>query len=159
MELFLPLLGLWSKNFFYNIFSILPKEFKNGFQNRKWNYFSQFWASDQKTSFTTSFPYLPRSSKLIFKTGNEIIQTGNGIISPTSGPLIKKLLLQHIFHTDQRVQHWFSKQEIELSKHEMEFLPLLGLWSKNCRYSIFSILTNEFKISFKNRKWNHFSHF
>ena len=49
------------------------------------------------------------SSKLVFKTGgngiiqtgNEINQTGNGIISPTAGPLIKKLLLQHLLHTNQ----------------------------------------------------------
>ena len=27
---------------------------------------------------------------MIFKTGNEIIYTGNGIISPTSRPLMKK---------------------------------------------------------------------
>ena len=56
---------------------------------------------------------------MIFKTGNEIIQTGNGIISPTSGPLIKKLLLQHLLHITQEVRNWFSKQEMELSKQEM----------------------------------------
>ena len=68
------------------------------------------------------------SSKLVFKTGNGIIQTGNGIISPTSRPLIKKLLLQHLLHINQGVQNWFSKQEMELSKQEMElFLPLPGL--------------------------------
>ena len=57
MELFLPLPGLRSKNFFYNIFSILTKEFKIVFQNRKWNfpnriwyYFSHLKASDQITS-------------------------------------------------------------------------------------------------------------
>jgi hypothetical protein len=31
------------------------------------------------------------------KTGNEIIETGNGIISPTSRPLIKKLNEQKFF--------------------------------------------------------------
>ena len=50
--------------------------------NRKWNYFTYFQASDKKTSFTKCFLFLPRSSKLIFKTGN-------GIISPTSWLLIK----------------------------------------------------------------------
>ena len=80
MELFLPLPGLWSKNLFYNISSILTKEFRIGFQNRKCNYCSHFQASYQKTSFTTSSSFFPRSSKLIFKTGNGIIQTGNGII-------------------------------------------------------------------------------
>ena len=55
-------------------------------------------ASDQKTSFTKCFSFVPRVSKLIFKTGNWIFQTGNGIISTTSRPLIKKLLLQNINH-------------------------------------------------------------
>ena len=60
--------------------------------NRKWNYFLKFQASDQKTSFSTSFSHDPKGSKLIFKTANGIIQTGNGIIPPTSKLLIKKLL-------------------------------------------------------------------
>ena len=34
-----------------------------------------------------------KKSKLDLKTGNGIIQTGNEIISPTSGPSIKKRLL------------------------------------------------------------------
>ena len=49
-------------------------------QNRKWNYFSNFQASDQKTPFTKCLTFDPRGSKLIFKTENGIIQTGNGII-------------------------------------------------------------------------------
>ena len=52
-----------------------------------------------KTSFTKCLSFVPSGSKLIFKTGNRIIQTGNGIISPTSRPLIKKLLLQKVFHS------------------------------------------------------------
>ena len=88
--------------------------------------------SDQKTSFTKCFSFVPRCSRLIFKTGNGIIQTGNGIMSPISRPLIKKLLLQHVFHLFQGVQNWFCKQGMELSKQEMElFLPLPGLWSRN----------------------------
>ena len=146
---------------------MLSKESKIGFQNRKWNYFFHFQASDQKTSFTKCFSFGPRGSKLIFKTGNEIIQTGNGIISPTSRPLIKKLLLQHLLHINQGVKNWFSKQEMELFKQEMElFLPLPGLWSNNFFYNIISISTNEFKINFQNRKWsypnrkwNYFFHF
>ena len=112
MELFLSLPGLWSNKFFYNIISISIKEFKINFQNRKWNYSNRKWnyffhfqASDQITSFTTAFPYLQRNSKLIFKTGNGIIQTGNGIISLTSKPLIKKLLLQNVSHLIQGVQN------------------------------------------------------
>ena len=61
---------------------------KWNYPNRIWNYFSTFQASDQKTYFTKCFSFVPRDSKLIFKTGNGIIQTGNGIISHTSRPLI-----------------------------------------------------------------------
>ena len=74
MESFLPLPGLWSKNFFCNISSILTKEFKIGFQNRKWNYpnrkwnyFSRFQVSDHKTSFTTSYPYEPKRLNIGFQ--------------------------------------------------------------------------------------------
>ena len=65
---------------------------KGNYPNRKWNYFYHFQASDQKTCSIKCFSIDPRSSKSVFKTGNEIIQTGNGIISPTSKLLIKKLL-------------------------------------------------------------------
>ena len=130
------------KNFFHKIF-----HFHQGVQTRKSNYFSHFLASDQKTSSTAYSPYLPRNSILIVKTGNGIIQTGNGIISPTSRPLIKKLLLQHLLHINQGFQNWFSKQEMELSKQEMEiFLTLPGLWSKHFFFNIFLIFTREFKI-------------
>ena len=111
---------------------------------------------------------------MVFKTRNGIIKTGNGIISPTSRTLNKILLLQHLLHINQGAQNWFSKQEIELSKQEMELskqemellLPLPGLLSKNFFYNIFFIFPKEFKIGFKNkkwnylnRKWNYFSHF
>ena len=51
--------------------------------------FCHFMASDQKPSFTTSSPYLPRKSKLVFKTGKGMIQTENRIIYFNSKPLIK----------------------------------------------------------------------
>ena len=102
MELILPLPGLWSKNFFYKMFLNWSKRFKIDFQNRKWNYpnrkwnyFSHFQASDQKSSFTKCFSFDPMGSKIVFKTGNGIIQTVNGIICPTFRPLIKKFLLQN----------------------------------------------------------------
>ena len=127
IELFLPLPGFWSKNFFYKMSLICSKRFKIDFQNRKWNhpnrkwnYFSHFQASDQKISFLRCFSFDPRDSKLIFKTGNGIIQTGNGIISPPSRTRIKKLLLQNVSHLFQRVQNQFSKQEMELSEQEMK---------------------------------------
>ena len=111
MELFLSLPVLWSKNFFYKMILIWSKRFNINFQkrkwnypNRKWNYFSQCQASEPKTSFTKCFLFVPRVSKLIFKTGNGIIQTGKRLISPTSGPLIRKLLLQNVSHLIQRVK-------------------------------------------------------
>ena len=88
MKLFLPLPGLQSKNFYYNMIVICSRGFKIYFKNRKqnhpnrkWNYFSHFktfsWylqTSDEKTYFTKCFSYGLRGSKLIFKTGNRIIQ-------------------------------------------------------------------------------------
>ena len=93
------------KKIFYNIFSRFTKEFKIDFQNRKQNYFSYFQASDQKISFTISSPHLLRSSKLIFKTGNGIIQIG--FISPASRPLIKTICLQYLLHIYQGVKNDF----------------------------------------------------
>ena len=94
------------KNLFYKMFLICSKGLKIDFQNRKWNYpnrkwnyFSHFQASDQKTCFTKCFLFVPRVSKLIFKTGNGIIQTGNEIISPTSRPKIKKHILRNVSHS------------------------------------------------------------
>ena len=75
------------------------------------NYFSHFQASDQKASFTYCFSFNQTGSKLIFKTGNGIILTGNIIISPTSRPPIKKLLLQHIFYLFQSFQNWFQNRK------------------------------------------------
>ena len=93
---------------------------------------------------------------MIFKTGNGIFQTWNRIISPTSRPLIKKLLLQDVSHFFKGVWDWYSKQEMELFKQEMElFLPLSGPWSKNYFYKNFLISTKEFKIDFQNRKQNY----
>ena len=126
-----PMVAL-TKNFFYNIFSISTKEFKIGFQNRKWNYpnrkwnyFSHFQASDEKTTFITFSPYQPKNSNWIFKTGNGIIQTGNGIISPTSCPLIKNFF------------YWM-------------FL----IWSKGVKINFWNR-----KWNYANRKWNYFSYF
>ena len=89
MELFYSLLGLWSKNVFYEMFHIFLKDFKLIFKTE--NEIIQtgngidfhFQASNQKKSFTRCFIFLARSLKLIFRTGNRIIQTGNEIISPT----------------------------------------------------------------------------
>ena len=75
MELFIPFPCLWSKNLFYNIYSILINKFKIGFQNRKWNYpnrkcnyFSHFRASDQKNSFFKMFHIFSEEFKIDFQT-------------------------------------------------------------------------------------------
>ena len=114
------------------MFFICSTGFDINYEYRKWNYpirkrnyFSHFQVSDQKTSFTKCFSYDLRGSKLIFKTGNGIFQTGNGIISPTSRPLIKKLLLQNLSCVFQGVQNPFSKQGMELYKQEMEYIQHL----------------------------------
>ena len=66
--------------------------------------------------------------------------------------LIKKLLLQDVSHFSQGVWDWYSKQEMELFRQEMElFYVLPGLCSKNFFYNILSISTKEFKIDFE--KW------
>ena len=52
---------------------------------------------------------LPKTSKLIFKTQNAIIQTGNGIILPTSSPQIK--YVSHFyqgFNIDFQNRKWNS---------------------------------------------------
>ena len=141
MELFLPLPGLWSKNFFYKMSLIFSKGLKIDFQNRKWNcpnrkwnHFSHFQASDQKTSFTKCVLFVPRGSKLIFKTGNGIVQTGNGIISPTSRPPIKKLLLLNVFYLFQRFQNWSNRKWNFLNR----------IWNFQNR-----------KWNCQNRKWNY----
>ena len=44
---------------------------------------------------------------------------------------------------------YFSKQEMQLSKQEMESFYLLpGLWLKNFFYKMFLIFTEVFKIDF-----------
>ena len=84
---------------------------KRNYPNRKWNYFSHFQASDGKTSFTNCFSFDLRGSKMIFITGNGIIQTGNGVIYPTSRPLFKKHLLQNVSHLIQGVQFNFQNRK------------------------------------------------
>ena len=68
-------------------------------------FFPHFQASNQKTSFTKHLSFDPMGSKFIFKRGNGIIQTVNGIISPSSRPLIKKLILQNVSHLFRGIQN------------------------------------------------------
>ena len=71
------------------MFTTLNNKSETGFENRKWNhpnrkwnYFSYFRTFNQGTYFTKDWTLLSRITKMVFKTGNGIIQTGNGIFSP-----------------------------------------------------------------------------
>ena len=89
----------------------------------------------------------------MLKRGNGIIQTGNGIISPISWPLIKKLILQKVSNFYNGVQNWCWKEEMDLSKQEMElFLLFPDHWSNNFFYKMFLNFINEVKAEFENRK-------
>ena len=86
------------------------------FENRKWNYpnrkqnyYCHFQASDQKKSFMKCFLFDPRGLKLVFKTGNRIIQTGNGTISPNSRPLVKKTSITKCSTFDPRSSNLIFK--------------------------------------------------
>ena len=131
MELFLPLPGIQSKNFFYLMFFIHSKGFKIDFKNRKWNHanrkwncFSHFWASYKKFFYRVVFN-VPKNPKLIFKTGNGIVKTGYLIIFPTSKPLIKNFFYRLFF-----VCSWGFKLDFQNRK-----------------------------LNYPNRKWNYFSPF
>ena len=90
---------------------------------------------------------------MVLKTGHGIIQKGNAIISPISWPLIKKLILQNVSNFYQRVQNWVWKQEMELSKQEMElFLLFPDLQSKTFFYKMFLNFINEVKAGFESGK-------
>ena len=144
------------KNFFYKKFLTFKNESKTGFENRKynylnrkWKYFSYFLTSNQKTYFTKDLSLLPRFLKMVFKTGNGIIQTGNGIISPNYWPLIKKLIIQKVANFYNGVQNWCWKEETELSKQEMElFLLFPDHWSKNLFYKMFITFISKLHLDF-----------
>ena len=72
---------------------------------------------------------------MVFKTGNGIIQTGNGIISPISWPLIKKLILQKVSNFYNGVQNWCWKEEMDWCKQDMELYLLYFVWSDSVQLS------------------------
>ena len=88
----------------------------------------------------------------ITQKGNGIIQTGNGIISLISWPLIKILILQNVSNFYSGVQNWCWKEEMELSKQEMElYLLFPDHWSNNFFYKMFLDFINEVKSGLENR--------
>ena len=103
--------------------------------------------SDQKTSFATLSPYQPMNTKLVFQTGNGIIKTGYGIISPTSRPLRKNFFY--------KVFLIFIKEykEMDLSQQEMEFFsPTSGSLIKKQLLEDVSHFFQGVKMDFQNRK-------
>ena len=138
MELFLPLLDLWSKNFFYKMVFICSKVFKIDFQNGKWNYSPHFKAPWSKNFLYKMFLIWSKGFKIDFQN-----MKWNYFSHFKASD-------QNVSHLIQGVQNSFSKQEMELSKQEMElFLPLTGLWSKNFFYNMFLNWSKGFKINFK----------
>ena len=101
------------QKFFYSNQRVQTKFWKQEIEllKQEMESFNYLQSSDQKTSFTKYFPSNPRIPKPDLETEYRIIDgiigTGNGIILPTSGLLIKKLLLQNIFHSTRRVQNQF----------------------------------------------------
>ena len=98
-----------------------------------------FFTSINKTSFIKCFSFVPRGAKLIFKTGNGIVQTWNGIISPTSRPPIKKLPFLNVFICSNGFK-------IDFQNRKWAFLNRKGDFQNR-------------KSICPNRKWNYFSHF
>ena len=108
-------------------------------------------ALGQNISFMKGFSIFPRTSKLILKTGNEIIQKENWNLSPNSSSLIQ-MTFKKCFSFSLGVQNWFSKQEMEIFKQEINFFCTLScLWSKKFFCKILLIFAKELQ----NREWNH----
>ena len=156
MELFHPLQDLWSKNLFYKMSIIFTKEFIIDFQNRKWNYpnrkwnyLSHFEASDQKTSFTKCFSFIPRSSKLIFKIGYGILQTGNGIIYPISMSLIKKIFCKMFLIETKEFKIDFQNRKWNSPKRKWNYLSYIQVSDKNFFLQNVSLKPRSSKLIFK----------
>ena len=106
MELFHQLPDLGSKNYFYKNFLISTKEFqidfpnrKRNYLNRKWNYLSHFHlALLSKTSLNKMLSILSILPILSFLNlfSSQPMEVLPCIIYATSGPLIKKLLIQDV---------------------------------------------------------------
>ena len=87
-------LRLFLKILFQKIFLVLNlklkialKQERESSKNRKLDYISNFKASDQKLLFQDVSQLVKGCQSWSLKTGNQIIQTGNGITNPTFRPL------------------------------------------------------------------------
>ena len=88
------------------------------------------------------------------------------IIFATSGPLIKKFLLQNVTQLIQGVQINFQNRNGIIQTGNGILSPFSGLWWKISFYKMILIHSKGFKIDIKNRKcnypnrrWNHFPNF
>ena len=74
----------------------------------------------------------------------------------------QKTFLQNVFHLIQGVQNYFSKQEMELSKQEVELFLLIKKLILQNVFHLFQGFQNKFlnrKWNYPNRKGNYFSYF
>ena len=80
---------------------------------------------DKRTSFTKCPSFFSRSSKLILKTGNGIIQTGTRIISSTFRPLIKKMFdkLSPILNMELKIDFQNSNRDSSLYPDKAQDSP------------------------------------
>ena len=103
--------------------------------------FGMYFNSD--ASLTRCFSFSPRSPKLIFKTGNRIIQTGNGIISLTSWPLIKRLLPQDFFSFLPRISKLIFNRKQNYSNRKWNNFSIFqaSVWSKYFSFLPKAVLT------------------
>ena len=88
---------------------------------------------------------------MVFKIGNGTIETGNGIISPTSWPLIKKPSYYNIFS--------ISTKEFKIDFQDRKWNYSNRKWNY---FSYFQTCIQNFfftKWKYSNKKWNYSSFF
>ena len=108
MELFLPLPGLWSKNYFYKKKFHFHQELQNWFSKQEKE------LSEQEIELFLSLPGLWSKNfcysifSIFTKEFKIDFQTGNGIISPTFRPPIKILL--NTSHLIKGIQNNFQNR-------------------------------------------------
>ena len=117
----------WSKNFSQKICFYFNKEIQIDFQQeielfeQEMELFFQIQGLWSNIHFNKCFLFSPRSSKLIFKKENGIVQPGNWINSPSSWPLIQNILLQFFFSylprsLNQKL-YWYTFSSVHLFWH------------------------------------------
>ena len=78
------------------------------------------------------------------------MQTGNGIISPISWPLIKKLILQKVSNFYNGVQNWCWKEEMDLSNRKWNCFSYFLTTDQTTSFTkCFWILSTRLKLDLK----------